>query len=356
MNRNFIILSSALLLGGAGWLVWQDPQNPSETHHKPRISKSPLSSHFKDKIAQSAQEQALAKRNALLRTILNSKLSWQKRVPAAESLSKYEIDDQVLSQLYAFLRTPAPQREEDFFVVGNEIMAVLRELNIDQKVYTAELLRLIEDPEAQTVMRDYAVQHLVQGGPTQPYPASSHQAPKTAAFSLKHDTFQRILNVISDPQNAQQNFIGTALTSLHVGLSSGQFAFDPEIEKESRTSLGQLALEMAKGSHPTTSVNRLTALQVAAEMKLPETAGISRNILKSSQNHLSSRRVGENSPHSPTSPKLTTSSISTDIQLSAIAALGRVGDFSDIALLEQQSQDVLVYAAEAATKLIRSRH
>lgn len=316
--------------------VWWRSHEPSE--FKKSTDTAITLSPTDEAVEASDEFQLKLKRERALALILDDEVEWFERVEAVRELPEYGVDETVLASLYAYLRREADQREEHWYVVANEVMELLRKQNLDPESYSDEMLRLIGKSSVPPVTRDYAIQHV-----TQWIAHPDADLPVEQEVGFRDRVFRELLVELEAGRNRELDLMGTGLTALAEALSHGEFEQPVELEQE----LADLVLKVASGEHATTSVNRLSAIQVAAEMGLPETAEICRGILA----------ISVKDAKSPSPAGGINWSAPTDVQLSAVAALGLSGTGADISLLETVStyNEALIYAARAAARRIENR-
>jgi len=255
-----------------------------------------------------------------IEAICDPSLHWEERVRAVRELPD-KLDKPTTDRLFAFLQEPPATGEEKWYLVCNEIMEVLRKRNLVPDVYTKNLLTLIQSSTADPTIRDYAAQHLAQwvSGID---PSACEKDPRQAAAA-----FEAMCREASNPANGQLTLAGTTLNALADAVTHG----GPTVQQE-RAAVGRLALRMVDSPAGVFSnVNRSTALQVAARLQMPEVPQRSRMLA-----------LDTNTP--------------ADVRLSAIAALGLVGDAEDRALLYSfVSDEAFKFAAAAAVERVDQR-
>lgn len=325
------VIAACVVIGIVGWSRYSSGEKNGAT------AGASATIALSEGAVEASEEAFLNQQRAeALATLQDDAVGWFERVEAVRELPEWGIDEATLAALYGYLRREAEQRPEDWYVVANEIMEVLRKQNIDPDSYSEEMLRLIGNVSVPAVTRDYAIQHVAQwiAHPDQDLAIELDDAKKDAVF-------RSVLTELAAEKNRDLDLVGTGLTALATAMEHGEFRQPETLAQE----LSELVLAIARGEHASSSVNRLTALQVAAEMHLPETAGLCRDILEAS---LESEAQASDISFQPTS---------ADVRLSAVAALGLTGEAADLTLLNSVAEhdDALSYAAKAAVKRIEGR-
>lgn len=238
---------------------------------------------------------------------------WQDRVEAVRSLPQ-GLHEQAVAELVAFLKEAPAGSRNDWYLVCNEIMEVLRKRNLAPGTYTGHMLGLIESDSADPVIRDYAAQTLAQWIANLD-PSLGHEQDVVKV----EGAFGAMLGVVADPANRELTLPGTTLHALADAVINGG-AFG-SVQKGQ---LAQAAFKAAANEAGMATFNRASALQVCARLEALGVTELCRNLLQDSD----------------TPP---------DLQLSAIAALGQTGETHDGPLLERLVQDDRYsYAARAA--------
>lgn len=242
-----------------------------------------------------------------------SRLHWEERVAAVREMPR-DVTNSDVAELLAFLHSPPAGSKNDWYVVCNEIMVVLRKRALVSKTYSAEMLRLLQDAAADPVIRDYAAQSLAQwiAGLD---PATGHETDPVKAEA----TFDAMLAEVTKQSNSELSLTGTALNALADAALNGA-----DNIRDKSAPLAAAALAIAQGSKPASTANRSAAIQVCARLGV---SGI---------RELCRKLVADESAHA-------------DVRLSAIAALGLAGNSADQPLLTHTARDYrFQYAATAA--------
>jgi hypothetical protein len=298
-------------LAGLAWFVHFQNKAPSGVSSIP-VSPASLRRPTVPENPESSPQIAL---------IFDSSLHWEERIQAVRDLPE-KLKPQTLERLFAFLEEPPPADENHWYLICNEVMEVLRKRNLVSDIYTPRCLSLVKSATAAPVIRDYAAQHLGQwiSGID---PNAREQDPVQARLA-----FDELCSAASDPANGQLTLAGTILNTLADAVTNGS----PSIQQE-RNATGRLALQILDAPEGLVSTfNRATAIQVAARMQVPE---------------LPERcRILASNPQAP-----------ADVRLSAIAALGLVGEAGDRTLLQSfVSDETFKFAAAAAVERVGQRH
>ena len=171
------------------------------------------------------------------------------RLAAVHTLGR-ALSSEEIALLYQFLKTPPNSRDgnlPDLPAIKNDVLNVLRCQSSPPKGFTDTLLAIYRDPAQDSVIRDYAVQHLVgwyqQGAP------DTTNAPN------------RIRAALLEAAGQNGSTAGTALLGLHL-LSVDDPAFCQQ-------DINRLALRLVTCAEAEVAA-RITAIQVCAERGLKE--------------------------------------------------------------------------------------
>ena len=184
-----------------------------------------------------------------------------------------------IAVLTVFLKLPPRASEKNLpglHGLNNDLLNVLRNQTTPPAGLTDTLLEIYRDAAQDSVIRDYAIQHLFLW-----YEQGAHDT---------LDAKEKIRAVLHEATRQNTSTAGTALLGLH-RLSAGDAAF-------SQQEIDRLALSLAL-SADTELATRITAIQVCAERGISEVL--------------------------PTMELLARTSRCVPLRLSAIAALGRLG-------------------------------
>lgn len=306
--RIVIVVSSAIVLAGAlAVFQWQS------TTRKKLVEKTGEFS-----ASQTAQVARLPRQAPELARITDSTLHWEERIHAVRAMPE-KPEQSSVDSLFSYLSTPPDGDKENHYLVCNEIMEVLRKLNHSPELYSRQLSDLIASPSADPVIRDYAAQHLAQwisGITPEATEPDSAQIPAAVETMLKE---------ASRPENAQLTLPGTIFHALTDAVLNGSQSM--EVHRDAVISQAMQVL----GDPSFSTVIRSSALQAAARLGTPE---LREHCLQFAGN-------SQNPP---------------DLRLSAIAALGQVGEQNDATLLKTLTADPEYrYAATAALQSLSAR-
>lgn len=229
--------------------------------------------------------------NAILQGPFHQRLEAVHRLPA--NLLPGQLD-----ALMGMLSEPSNQ--PGIHVLKNDLLNALRSQTLPPEALTQCLIEMFQDPRHDEVVRDYALQHL-------------------GAWYLQTDQRSDVQETLwQATQPGQGHLAGTALLALH-RLANRGAAVDP-------ARLSATAFRLAQSN---TSIHaKITALRICGERRIPGTAQLARQVLAE------------------------TSEVS--LQLSAIATLGEVGQFSDSELLERfRAHPRLMRATEKALQKLQ---
>jgi hypothetical protein len=171
------------------------------------------------------------------------------RLDAVNALGR-GLSREEIALLWEFLSSPPAAQEKnvpDLEGLKNDILNVLRRQSPPPSGFTETLIGIYRDPAQDSVIRDYAIQHLVvwyeQGAPDTP------------------QARDRIRAALFEAAGESGSIAGTALLGLHL-LS----AEDPALGQDD---INRVALRLVC-SAKTQVASRITAIQVCAERGLKE--------------------------------------------------------------------------------------
>ncbi len=219
-----------------------------------------------------------------------------------------DLDREDMEALCQFLRERGtPDHPVHMFDVKNDVMNLLRRQKTSPEKLTSVLLEIFCDKEQDQVLRSYSLQHL----------ALWHdRAPASEKLEI-----EKALWLALDQKEC--SIPGTALISLKA-ISQTEPAFD-------QSKLQRTAATMAKDAGAN-ELTRITALQICGQAQVKEVLPLARELAKTSG--------------------------SDPLKISAIAALGDLGESKDRVLLKQLAVDSnlrLQPAAVAALKRLEKR-
>jgi hypothetical protein len=304
MNKSCIIsLALAIALSQSAGVLSAEPSSATALVKPPEIEPAVLT--------DVPAPLHVANSPLLVKLILDGRTAIQDRLEAVQelgnNLSRSEIDS-----FYCFLKSHPDSQEKNIAglrALKNNLINALKDQNSPPAGLTASLIDMFHDRAQDFVIRDYAVQHL-----TSWYSRSSADS---------SDAKQRIKNALEEALRENSSIAGTALLGLH-RLSSADGSFDG-------AEIDQTALQMTKASD-TSLATRITVIQICAERGLAQALPEIEHFAKAR---------GQ-----------------TALQISAIAALGQLGNAEDATLLERlESEDdvALRPAITAALKKLPRR-
>lgn len=240
-------------------------------------------------------------------------LHWEQRVQAVRALPG-KLGEASVDRLFEFLKQPPAVGQENWYLVCNEIMEVMRKRNLAPGIYTRKHLELIQSASSDPMIRDYAAQHLAQ------WISGIDAQAREADGETAKGAFTSLCEEAAKPANAQLTLTGTTLNALTDAVLNGNEAMRGRKDEVARVALDVLQNRHAEAS----AVNRATALQAAARLDAPGLNEICRQLAADT-----------------TAP--------VDVRLSSIAALGQVGGPEDLSLLRTYAKDeTFKFAAAAA--------
>jgi len=224
----------------------------------------------------------------LLKVILNPRANIRDRLEAAQFLGE-DLGCGEVDTLYCFLKSHPDARENNMaglHALKNDVINALKDQSTPPAGLTATLIGIYQDRAQDFVTRDYAIQHL-----TSWCGRGAGDAP---------DAKERIHAILREATQEHTTIAGTALLGLH-RLSLADRSLN-------RAQIDRRALEMV--TMPETAVAaRITAVGICAER------GVAQAL--------------------PEIERLAQARGQTALQLSAIAALGKLGKTEDAALLRR---------------------
>jgi hypothetical protein len=240
-------------------------------------------------------------------------LHWEQRIQAVRSLPG-KLGDASVDRLFEFLKQPPASGQDNWYLVCNEIMEVMRKRNLAPGLYTRKHLELIQSPVSDPMIRDYAAQHLAQ------WISGIDPQAREADPDIAKEAFTGMCEEAIKPANAQLTLTGTTLNALTDAVLNGGEAI-----RGRKDEVARLALDVLENRHAEASaVNRATALQAAARLNAPGLNEICRQLAADA-------------------------TVPVDVRLSSIAALGQVGGSEDLTFLRAYTQDpAFKFAAAAA--------
>ncbi|QQL43725.1 HEAT repeat domain-containing protein [Sulfuriroseicoccus oceanibius] len=258
-----------------------------------------------------------------LNALLDQTLTWQQRVELANQLLvPGQLAEQEIDALFACMSQQPAGNPENWFVVVNEIMEVMREQGIGSDRYTAELASVMVNPQVHPVVRDYAVQHLSMWvvPPTESSPGEADPAQVIAVL----DTFGAL---IVDQSLSHTSIPGTTAMALADVTTRNAEIASPVWQRITP----QLS-DLLNGGAQATVVTKVSVVQAAAIAGVRELEP------------LTAQLAGDPS----TQPS---------VRLSSVAALGVHGNPERKQLLETiaQSDPRLRFAAAAAINKLLAR-
>jgi hypothetical protein len=306
-SRHLVGLIAILLVTAGAWFALRNERPGPTMPHVTSTAK---------RTGQKPRHEMLSRVNVLA----DCGLHWEERVKAVRELP-LELAPATVEDLFAFLQSPPSAARNEWYMVCNEIMEVLRKRDLAPGIYTSNHLALIQSPTADPVIRDYAAQHLVQwiSGID---PGASEQDPARAAAA-----FEALCVEAGNPANGHLTLAGTTLNGLADAVINGN-----SVMRRERAAVGRLAMEILDSPNVSVSnVNRATAIQVAARLNVTELPERCRSLARDPQ-------------------------VAVDLRLSSIAALGLVGGEDDRALLQSfVSDETFKFAAAAAVERVEQR-
>lgn len=200
MSKSTTIILSAVLLIGAGALVWwkiRPSEAPSASADQTTQAPRPRDS----KASRPASKKWLG--------LTDPALPVHVRLDLARGFDTHLGPAEIDILLDSFTHSPPRHAREHWYVVLNEIFGQMRKKGVAADRLGPALTALIEDPSQSEVARDYAIQHLSQwiAPPSPETPGETSADNITAAL-------QAIAATVDDPSIAHTSIPGTALMAL----------------------------------------------------------------------------------------------------------------------------------------------
>lgn len=255
--------------------------------------------------------------------ITDSEIALAERVKAAREIST-DLTSEEMKELIAFLSKPIDDhnREREFLAI-NQVMDQLRASGMANGEYATALCGLIRNPSTHPVVRDYSIQHAIQWIRE----AKNGRAPAQVSEEDRKHMLDCIVSFMQEPTSLNETGYGTALNIIR-SLENSY----PEETAEIYTLCAPRIVEVAAGKESAPLANRISAIQaLTAIPKSTETLSLVRGMVVDA----------------PTG---------SPVRLVAIAALGTLGDKSDLATLRKLEKDDsrVSYAARSAASHLES--
>ena len=200
MKKSTTILLAAVLLLGAGTLVWWKKGSvdvPSTS------TEQATSVNYKSRITNHKSQ------SSRYTSLTNHALPTHTRLDLARSIDTGLKPAAIAHLLTTFTHAPPHQSREQWWLVLNEIMEQMRKKGVAPDLFGSALTALVSDPAQSEVVRDYAIQHLSQWIAPSTSDTPGEPSPQVTAAAL-----QAIAATITDPSIAHTSIPGTALMSL----------------------------------------------------------------------------------------------------------------------------------------------
>lgn len=258
-----------------------------------------------------------------LQSITDKQVRWQVKANMLRSMDFSQLDTQELDYLFGLLeRSPkAGESKESWLVVANEIMEQLRKQAIQPERLTESLAALAKNQQMDTVLRDYALQHL-----------SLSIGNQETARLLSRESTRNVIGVIAgiiDQSTVQQSSIpGTALMSL---VKANEVPENQAQISESLAALEGYLSSAIVGGAGTTLSTQTTALNAVAILQLSEYLPLIRENIRSE-------------------------STDPSVKLSSIAALGYLAEDEDLEYLKSMASSESKFRFAAQSSLKRLNH
>lgn len=142
--------------------------------------------------------------------LLDDSLTWQERLALTDEIRE-GITTQEISFLFAALdHQPLGATEEQWWVVMNEIMDRMRKHGLGADQYSIRIGKIAGDSKRPEVVRDYAIQHLLQWVSS----ANPQVFPSEADPLQRKESLELVTRIIRDPSLRHSSIPGTSLLAL----------------------------------------------------------------------------------------------------------------------------------------------
>ena len=240
----------------------------------------------------------------------SEKLGYEPRIMAANNLSKVLQADTQTALIRFLYSTPdsAKLSANQLNALKNDIANVLVGQNSVSPDLDNSLIEMFRDAKMDAVWRDYCIQFL------------GMRYSQVSNAAIKKEIWRVMMEALA---NKAEAIAATALLALYHNADS-----DDKLKDE----VAQAATSAARNADTPPQV-RMTALQIGANLGIEELLPVARELAKDEK-------------------------AAIVLRISAIAAIGTLGNASDLAMLDVMAKDQgsrLCMAAEAARKKIRKR-
>ena len=336
-----VVFYSALcvVLGASAWLLFFQARWPKKSFHPEASSRAAPSPALtiaaikpdqtvavtKPAVASAPDSSApvvsrqQAEWSPAIYPIVDDQADHTQRLAAIETLAGKKLGDADREPLFAFLRQPSGQDNDQWEqVVKNRLMDVLCALDPPPPGLLDLLTQIYQDPGRNGVLRDYAVQHVVALYQQLEIATDVDPQDKSAGLAAAQKILRDALS------ETGSSIAGTALLGLTRLSKENPEAFDPR-------QIGGVAEQMA-GPGTSCELTRITALQVCAQLNVQDALPL---VLQAARN-------GE----------------TISVKISAIGALGQLGGPEQVLFLNSVlvgTEDRLKPAAQQALKQINTR-
>lgn len=197
-----VILLSATI--GIGVKVVQSPTGGNPT------ALAPVNASPRPAAAQPHSSQMPKQDLVKWQPLLDDSLSAQERLALTDGIREGTTLEEVAFLFAALDHQPLAGTEEQWWVVMNEIMERLRKQGLGADQYSIRMEAVADDSKRPEVVRDYAIQHLLQWlSPANPQVFPGESDPQQRKHSL-----QLVTRIIRDPSLRHSSIPGTALLAL----------------------------------------------------------------------------------------------------------------------------------------------
>ncbi len=308
MNNTKLIVTMGCSLLLVAVVISHKPTAPvDKPMEAASVGKSPAKVHVPHPPRSGAMVQTDTVREVL------SELPFQRRLKAVHSLGASLLPGDCQA-LIEYLQAPtADDTIHQTAALKNDLLLALREQNNLPIPFDKVLLELYGDASQNVVIRDYALQHLFLF-----YDAALNNSSDTRLTIAQED---RLVLFWTAVRERGSGIAGTAIIGLR-NLSSDLVA---EVNKVERGKVAEAALELAVDPSAN-ELSRIPALQVCSEMRVAGALPLVRKIIQGST--------------------------SIPFRLSAVAAVARLGNMTDVDLMGARLKDWKPPLREAAIAAI----
>lgn len=193
----------------------------------------------------------------LVKELLDPALHFNEQIEAVRALPS-DLTHAEFDALISLLREDIPRMVNPhvWSTLQNEIMEVLREPRFERTDYHTALIAIMEDREADPVMRDYAAQHLA---------LYVSDLGSTLPPTTVEETISSLISILDGKRELKQQVTGTTLMAL-CQMSEKS----PEHLEKARPAISEAVLNLLDLDQDVSLSNRISAIQSAGRLHITE--------------------------------------------------------------------------------------